>query len=146
MERLWKSYGWILSTLAGSFLFALGFDLFLAPNDLNPGGISGLAMVIVELLNFGSVGTLSILINLPLFVLGGLKIGRKFFVGSLLGMLLSSVLIDALTVIPFPVTEPLIGALYGGLVCGMGALSHAMSWLIVPSSSLLPCKRATAYS
>ncbi len=120
MERLWKSYGWILSTLAGSFLFALGFDLFLAPNDLNPGGISGLAMVIVELLDFGSVGTLSILINLPLFVLGGLKIGRRFFVGSLLGMLLSSVLIDALAVIPFPVTEPLIGALYGGLVCGMG--------------------------
>lgn len=120
MERLWKAYGWILVTLLGSFLFAVGFDLFLAPNDLNPGGISGLAMVIVELLGFGSVGTLSILINLPLFILGGLKIGRKFFAGSLLGMLFSSVLIDAMAAIPFPVTEPLIGALYGGLVCGLG--------------------------
>ena len=120
MEHIRRKYGWIAATVLGSAVFALGFDLFLAPNDLNPGGISGLAMVAVELLGFGSVGTLSILINLPLFILGGLKIGRKFFVGSLLGMLLSSVLIDALTVIPFPVTEPLIGALYGGVVCGLG--------------------------
>ena len=120
MEHIRRKYGWIAATVLGSAVFALGFDLFLAPNDLNPGGISGLAMVAVELLGFGSVGTLSILINLPLFILGGLKIGKKFFVGSLLGMLLSSVLIDALTVIPFPVTEPLIGALYGGVVCGLG--------------------------
>ena len=86
MERILKSYGWILSTLVGSAVFALGFDLFLAPNDLNPGGISGLAMVIVELIGFGSVGSLSILINLPLFILGGIKIGKKFFAGSLLGI------------------------------------------------------------
>lgn len=120
MERIWKAYGWILSTLAGSAVFALGFDLFLAPNDLNPGGISGLSQVLVELLGFGSVGIFSILINLPLFVLGGIKIGKKFFAGSLLGMMLSSVLIDALALVPFPATEPLIGALYGGLVCGLG--------------------------
>lgn len=120
MERIWKSYGWILSTLVGSAVFALGFDFFLAPNDLNPGGISGLSQVLVELLGFGSVGGLSILINLPLFVLGGVKIGRKFFLGSLMGMILSSVLIDALAMVSFPATEPLIGALYGGLVCGLG--------------------------
>lgn len=120
MERIWKSYGWIVSTLLGSALFALGFDLFLAPNDLNPGGISGLSQVLVELTGFGTVGAFSILINLPLFVLGGIKIGKKFFAGSLLGMLFSSVLIDTLTVIPFPTAEPLIGALYGGLICGLG--------------------------
>ena len=120
MERIWKSGGWIFSTLAGSVLFALGFALFLAPNDLNSGGISGLSMVIVELLRFGSVGTLSIVINLPLFLLGGLKIGRRFFFGSLLGMVLSSLLIDAFSFIAFPVTEPLIGALYGGVLCGLG--------------------------
>jgi uncharacterized membrane-anchored protein YitT (DUF2179 family) len=66
------------------------------------------------------VGTLSILINLLLFILGGIKIGKKFFAGSLLGMVVSSLLIDALAAIPFPATEPLIGALYGGVVCGLG--------------------------
>ena len=120
MKMMQKKYGWILATLLGSAVFSLGFDFFLAPNDLNSGGISGLAMVIVELTGMGSVGSLSILINLPLFILGGIKIGKKFFAGSLLGMLASSLLIDALAVIPFPATEPLIGALYGGVVCGLG--------------------------
>lgn len=120
MERIWKKYGWILTTIAGSAIFALGFDLFLMPNDLNPGGISGLSMIIVELLGFGSVGTLSILINLPLFLLGGIKIGKRFFFGSLLGMTVSSLLIDALAFLGLTGTEPLIGALYGGVVCGLG--------------------------
>ena len=120
MEQIWKKYGWLPCTLVGSFVFALGFDFFLAPNDLNPGGISGLAMVIVELIGFGSVGTLSILINLPLFILGGLKIGRRFFVGSLIGMVTSSVLIDAMVGFAMPQSEPLLGALYGGVVCGAG--------------------------
>ena len=120
MEQIRKKYGWIFSTLLGSLIFALGFDLFLVPNDLNPGGISGLSVIIVEVLGFGSVGTLSILINLPLFALGGIKIGKRFFMGSLIGMTTSSLLIDLLTLIPAPQSEPLLGALYGGVVCGAG--------------------------
>ena len=120
MEQIWKKYGWLPCTLVGSFVFALGFDFFLAPHDLNPGGISGLSMVIVELLGFGSVGTLSILINLPLFALGGIKIGRRFFFGSIIGLVSSSLLIDGLAPLAAPMSEPLLGALYGGVVCGAG--------------------------
>lgn len=120
MKALWHEYRWIFFTILGSAIFALGFSLFLQPNDMSSGGISGLAMVVVELLGFGSVGVVSIVINLPLFVLGGLKIGRQFFFGSLLGMLLSSLLIDAFAMIPFPVPEPLLGCLYGGVLCGLG--------------------------
>ena len=120
MRNVWHKFGWIIATIAGSTIFALGFALFLMPNHMNAGGISGLAQVVVELIGFGSVGTLSILINLPLFLLGGIKIGKKFFAGSLLGMMLSSVLIDLFAVLPFPVVEPLIGVLYGGVLCGLG--------------------------
>ena len=120
MREMWKKNSWIFATIFGSAVFALGFSLFLQPNDMNAGGISGLAQVFVELTGFGSVGSLSIVINLPLFFLGGLKIGRKFFFGSLLGMFLSSVLIDAVTVIPMPQVDPLIGVLYGGVLCGFG--------------------------
>ena len=120
MKKIWHDLGWIAVTIGGSALFAAGFSLFLQPNDLNSGGISGLAMVLVELLGFGSVGSLSIVVNLPLFVLGGLKIGKKFFTGSLIGMLFSSVLIDVFALVPMPPTEPLIGALYGGVICGFG--------------------------
>lgn len=120
MRKLWQKYGWIVATVVGSSVYALGFSLFLQPNDMNPGGISGLAMVIVELLGVGSVGTLTILINLPLFILGGMKIGKRFFAGSLLGMLLSSVLIDYFATIVALQMEPLLAALYGGVSCGLG--------------------------
>ena len=120
MRAIWKKYGWIPATILGSAIFSLGFALFLQPNDMNAGGISGLAQVIVEILGVGTVGSLSILINLPLFILGGLKIGKKFFAGSMLGMFLSSLLIDAFALIQFPVVEPLVGVLYGGVLCGLG--------------------------
>lgn len=115
-----KKYTWLLATVLGSAVFALGFCLFLKPNDINTGGISGLAMAAVHLLGFGSVGTLSIVLNLPLFLAGGVKIGKRFFAGSLLGMLLSSVLIDAFALLPFPKQEILVSAIYGGLLCGLG--------------------------
>ena len=120
MGKLWQKYGWIFTTIAGSGIFSAGFAFFLQPNDMSPGGISGLSLVIVELLGFGSVGTLSILINLPLFILGGLKIGKRFFAGSLLGMTLSSVLIDAFAALGLPAVDPLLGVLYGGVLCGFG--------------------------
>lgn len=120
MSGFRKSFGWIFVTILGSALFAFGFSCFLMPNDISPGGISGLALVAVELLRFGSVGSLSVLINLPLFLIAGLKIGRRFFFGSLTGMLCSSALIDAFAMLPMPATEPLIGALYGGTLCGLG--------------------------
>lgn len=120
MEKVKHKVGWILATLAGSALFSAGFALFLEPNAMNSGGISGLAMVIVELLGVGSVGGLTILFNLPLFLLGGMKIGKRFFLGSTLGTLVSSVLIDLIASFPAPEVEPLIAALYGGVVCGLG--------------------------
>lgn len=120
MEKFWHKYAWIWATIVGSAIFALGFSLFLQPNDLNAGGISGLAMIVVEVLGIGTVGALSILINLPLFILGGLKIGKRFFAGSLMGMVLSSVLIDAFAAINMPKTEPLLAVLYGGVICGIG--------------------------
>ena len=120
MRNFWNKFSWVLVTAVGSALFALGFSLFLQPNDLNSGGMSGLAMAVVELTGFGSVGLYTVLINLPLFILGGLKIGRRFFFGSLLGMLLSSVLIDVFILVPMPVMEPLISVLYGGVLCGLG--------------------------
>lgn len=120
MRDIWSKCGWVVKTIVGSAVFSAGFAFFLQPNDMSPGGISGLALVIVELLGFGSVGTLSILINLPLFLLGGLKIGRRFFLGSLLGMLLSSVLIDGFAMLRLISVEPLMGVIYGGVVCGFG--------------------------
>lgn len=120
MRGFWKRFKWIPMTILGSALFALGFDLFLLPHELNAGGISGLAMVIRQIIPVLSVGVIQIVLNLPLFLLGGLKIGKKFFVGSLLGMAASSLFIDLFSAIPVPGTEPLLGLIYGSLLCGAG--------------------------
>ena len=50
MSNFQKSFGWIIVTILGSALFAFGFSCFLMPNDISTGGISGLALVAVELL------------------------------------------------------------------------------------------------
>lgn len=120
MRNFQKNFGWILTTILGSLLFSLGFDLFLMPHELNAGGVSGLSMVIHKLFPFVSVGILQVLINLPLFLLGGLKIGKKFFLGSLLGLATSSLFIDLFSLLPVPETEPLLGLIYGSLLCGVG--------------------------
>ncbi len=111
---------WAFKIILGSAVFSLSFDLFLAPNDLNSGGISGLAMVLIKLIGVGTVGVVSALMNLPLFALGGLKIGKSFFFGSLIGMAASSLFLDVFALIPVPTIEPLLGALYGGVLCGLG--------------------------
>ena len=120
MKQLWQKIGWIPVTILGSAIFSLGFALFLQPHDMSAGGISGLALVFVEVFRFGSVGTISILINLPLFLLGGIKIGKRFFFGSMLGMVLSSVLIDLFAPLSVTGLEPILCVLYGGVTCGLG--------------------------
>lgn len=114
---LLKSLFWIT---IGSLVFALGFDMFLVPNQIGAGGISGLAMVVNAFVPALSVGVFSVLVNIPLFLAGYRFVGRKFFWGSLAGMLISSVLIDALADIPLVPTEPLMGAIFGGLLVGAG--------------------------
>ena len=104
----------------GSAAFALGFDLFLLPNGLNSGGVSGLAMVLIRIIGFGSVGVVTALMNLPLFLIGGVKIGKKFFIGSLIGLVSSSLFMDLFTTLPAVSVEPLLAALYGGVLCGLG--------------------------
>ncbi len=110
----------LIKVVVGAALFALGFDLFLIPNELNGGGLTGLSMLIIHVIGWGSVGTVTAVMNLPLFALAGLKIGKKFFFGSLIGMALCAVFLDLFALLPVPETEPLIGALYGGVICGCG--------------------------
>ena len=110
----------IVKIAIGCALFALSFNLFLIPNGMNTGGLTGLSMVLQHALGFGSVGTISAIINIPLFIIGGVKVGKRFFISSLLGLVFLSVFIDWFSVLPYPQTEPLLGAIYGGVLCGFG--------------------------
>lgn len=109
-----------LKITVGCAIFGVGFNMFLVPSGLNAGGVTGLSMVLVEWLGFSSVGIISAIINLPLFAIGGFKIGKRFFLDSLIGMILVSVFIDLFSFLPKPEVEILLAALYGAVICGFG--------------------------
>lgn len=118
-----KTYG---AVLLGSAVFALGFNLFLQPNGINAGGLSGLSLILVTVLGWGSVGLFTALLNVPLFLLGYRHLGRDFFFRSLLGMLSSAAFLEAFSYVPAPDTEPFLGALAGGILSGTG-----MGWVFL---------------
>ncbi|MCD8098251.1 MAG: YitT family protein [Lachnospiraceae bacterium] len=111
----------VLEIIGGCALYALGFDLFLEPNGFNAGGLSGLCMILVYLTKHGSVGTLSLLISIPLFLISWRSIGRKFFLGSLLGTVSLSFWLELFELLPAVETEPILAALYGGILTGVGS-------------------------
>ena len=102
----------------GCFLGAMAYPLFLTPNHISPGGLTGIAMVFNYLFKV-PVGTTSLLMNVPLFIIGFRAMGKVFVFRSLIAAVLFSVLIDF---IPLPVAtmEPLLGAVFGGVLLGVG--------------------------
>lgn len=120
MRKILKDYSWVFKTILGSALFAFGFSIFLEPNNINTGGVSGLAQAVAQVIGIGNVGLLSMLLNLPLFLAGGVRVGKRFFFGSLIGMVVSGVLIDAFAAFSIGFHDPLVSGIYGGLLCGLG--------------------------
>ena len=120
MKTVFYWLRWSIMVIFGSALFALGFVWFLDIHSFNGGGITGVAQIIVEITKLGSVGMWTLSFNIPLFIIGGLKVGKKFFFGSLLGLSSSTVALELLAKLPAPETEPLLACVYGGALVGVG--------------------------
>ena len=120
MKTVFYWLRWSLMVIFGSTVFALGFVWFLDIHSFNGGGITGVAQILVEVTKLGSVGMWTLGFNIPLFIIGGLKVGKKFFIGSLLGLSSSTVALELLAKLPAPETEPLLACVYGGALVGVG--------------------------
>ena len=83
MKKFTEYFRWLFMIALGCAIFALGFDLFLEPNGLTAGGISGIALIVIHIAPITTVGVATALMNFPLFFFGGKKIGMRFFVGSI---------------------------------------------------------------
>jgi uncharacterized membrane-anchored protein YitT (DUF2179 family) len=104
----------------GCLMTAVGLIIFLVPNKIAAGGVSGLATLIYYLTGF-PVGTAMLLFNIPLFIIGVKVLGRHMGFRTLFGIVILSVGTDLLGPF-FPVLthDPLLASLYGGAVCGVG--------------------------
>ncbi|MGI6193488.1 MAG: YitT family protein, partial [Christensenellales bacterium] len=106
--------------VVGSGLTALGIASFTMPNNIAPGGVSGLATAIAHVIPV-PVGIMSLLINVPIFLLGLRTLGWKPLVKTGISTVLLSVLIDLFTLLPIQYTSNiLLAAVMGGALMGIG--------------------------
>ena len=104
----------------GCAVYGIGFQFFCFPNRIISGGVMGVAMIINALSGL-PVGVLTILMNVPLFLVAWKHFGLDFLIGSLVGMLLMSVFVDLLAVTGYSATsDPMLGAVIGGVLKGAG--------------------------
>lgn len=113
-ERL-KSY---LLIALGCVLGGAAYPLFLVPNNIAPGGLTGVATIFNYLWKW-PVGLTSIVLNLPLFLIGFRAMGRVFVVRSFVATILFSVCIDLIQLPPL-IDDMLLASVYGAILLGLG--------------------------
>ena len=119
-----KNKGWyktiftLLGLSVGVFLLAVGLTFFLEPNTIAPGGVTGFAIVFKKVTNI-PVYITNLAINIPLFIIGVIILGKSFGWKTLYATALLSLF---LKVIPAQAVTPdlLLASIFGGLVTGIG--------------------------
>ena len=109
------AYGQII---VGCLIGGAAYPAFLVPNNIAPGGLTGVATILNYLFTV-PVGITSLLLNIPLFIIGWKAMGRVFVFRSLVATFLFSVFIDLLKLQPVTM-DPLLGTLFGGVLLGFG--------------------------
>ncbi|BAF60932.1 MAG: YitT family protein [Pelotomaculum sp.] len=116
VKLIWE----IAGVSAGVLLTALGLDLFLIPNKIAAGGVSGIATILHYLLNV-PVGAAMLALNVPLFIMGIYRLGLRFGFRSLYGTVALSLAVDLMApFLPVPTRDLLLASLFGGVMVGLG--------------------------
>ncbi|WP_430788903.1 YitT family protein [Virgibacillus flavescens] len=116
LNRLLLEY---FQIIAGATLVALSYNMFLLPSKLAAGGISGISTILFELYGLSPAYT-QFLINIPVFFIGWLILGKDFGGKTLVGTFWVPFIIWLSADIPYTITNPLLGAIYGGILLGIG--------------------------
>ncbi len=103
----------------GAVLMGVALSVFMVPFKIAPGGASGLATVLHYLAGL-RVSVLIPLINIPIFIIGIIRLERDFLVKSVFGTVVLSIATETAAILPPPTSDPLISAVFGGAVMGIG--------------------------
>ena len=103
----------------GAVLMGVALSVFMVPFKIAPGGVSGIATVLHYLTGLG-VSVLIPLINIPIFIIGIIRLERDFLVKSVFGTFVLSIATETAAILPPPTSDPLISAVFGGAVMGIG--------------------------
>lgn len=109
-----------LTETAAAAMMALGICIFSAPNRIVGGGLSGIASVLYVMFGF-PIGTTTLLMNIPLLLIGWHKLGKRFIFRTLRITVIVSLIMDVVAAkLPFYEGEQLLAALFGGVLLGAG--------------------------
>ena len=115
LSLLWSYF---MITVA-SAIYAVGFNWFYMPNDIAFGGITGVGQIINAILPWAPIGTVVIILNIPLFILGWRLFGGHLLLSSLYAMAVSSVFIDLInSLVSFEPMDHLLACVFGGVLMG----------------------------
>ena len=112
----------IILIVFGSLLTSIGYDLFLVPHKITPGGVGGIAIVLYNLFKF-PFGLCYALLNIPIFILGMKNLGFKFGMKTILSIILIFLFSDFIHYVlkpPILTHDLLLSSLYGALLLGAG--------------------------
>lgn len=102
-----------------SLIYAVGISLFLDPNQLAPGGITGIAVILNRLVNV-ETGTLYFLLNVPIVILGIWKFGIRFIAKTAYAIVMVSVLTNLLSPVGALTDDLLMAGAVGGILTATG--------------------------
>ena len=106
--------------LAGSVLYAVAINMFTAPNNIAPGGATGIA-TLVNYLSGAPIGTVMLLLNVPLFIWGWLELGYRFVARTIAATVSTSAVLDLLApFLPQYQGDTMLAAIFGGIFAGAG--------------------------
>ena len=109
----------IIGIALGSFIYACGISLFLDPNNLAPGGASGLAIIFNRITGL-ETGTIYFIINVPIMLLGLWKYGVRFIATTFFSILINSYFTNILAGVGALTSDPLIATMAGSVLVGVG--------------------------
>lgn len=119
IKKFKKFFIQCIGTVIGSCIMAIAVSLFLLPNELSTGGFSGIATIIYYILKI-PMGTTIIILNIPLFIFAGLRIGKQFLLMSIVGTISLSFFIDFFEKFEAVTYDNLLACIYGGILVGIG--------------------------
>jgi len=124
LQTLWKPLQQIVWNLilltAGSAACAVAINGLLIPQRFVSGGFTGLALALHYLVPWLSVAVLYFLFNVPLFIASWFLVNRRFFLYSVVGMVIFSAAV-AWVQVTIPLEDPLLSALLAGIIMGAGS-------------------------
>lgn len=105
--------------LLGSFMIAIGFNLFLLPNEVASGGVAGISTILNSVFGLNPA-IVQWAINMPLFVLGIFILGKNFGLKTFVGTIAVPLFVELSSAWSPATPDPLLGAIFGGMACGVG--------------------------